>query len=247
MKTKNILYKKIATIFLTLLLILPYMSCVHASNEIQSEKGLELIKKDLEDEGTCVENELKKMLNYYKDLLNSENITDEEKVKINNLITYLNEDLYSLNNSKLFIARSASTTNNSLVLWAIAWFNNKGYKLAGELLLHALHNKTLKSTYSPVNGHRVKSSPIYYKIKESRSSNGTDIFLNSGTTIQKDLYYSIREFSWRKLTGTITITDLYDYAPGDSYSGLEQYVIDGLHRAQKEGVITPFYTKIVIN
>lgn len=126
-----------------------------------------------------------------------------------------------------------------------AWFNYNGYLLSAELLTHARENKVHNSLYTPINGYRVKQSPVYSKIMKLSSRSGTDAFPNSGTVAQRDLYYAIHKFSWSKHNNKLTIIDKYDFEKG-KYAGIAGVAVNAMYEAQQQGVITPFGIKITI-
>lgn len=104
-----------------------------------------------------------------------------------------------------------------------------------------MKNKNKNAVYSPINGSKVTKSPVFSKLKQKPyRSTGTDCFPNSGTTIQKDLYYAIHEFSWkRESSGYLIINDYYDFEEG-KYGSIEGLAIDNMYRAQVFGIITPY-------
>ncbi len=133
------------------------------------------------------------------------------------------------------------------VLAVIAWFNSKDYKLSAELLTHAMSNSSLNSRYTPVYGNRVEASTCFWNCRDEYAVySGDGEFTNSGSTEERDLYYAIHNFKWRRLqNGKIEIYDLYNYDPFDFTWSIQDIAVETMLIAQKIGVITPFYTIIV--
>ncbi len=76
---------------------------------------------------------------------------------------------------------------------------------------------------------------------------GSDTFTNTGTTFQKDLYYGIHSFYWKKENGVFTLHDVYDFINGEGYpSGIEQIAVNEMYLAQQAGELTPFLTEIIL-
>lgn len=117
--------------------------------------------------------------------------------------------------------------------------------MADELLLHARNNDTYKSRYRPIHSNYIAGSTLWQNLKKNNSSSGSAEFKNTGTLIERDLYYAIHLFDWmkeRRGNGMVMILeDLYDFGPGD-YGGIAGIAINAMYEAQMAGVLTPFYT-----
>lgn len=258
--------KNIFVIALIFMLILP--SFTFATNNSQqvgeiNKKSINLIEEDLKSKGTSVTEELNKLIRYYNKLLFTEDFSEEQISQIKSLISSLKKQiseydivsynlkinehnsLENLNKNNIHSASNTYAIPKAAVSAVIAWFNYNGYKLAAELLTHARENKVYNSLYSPINGYRVKQSPVYSKIIKLSSKSGTDSFPNSGTVTQKDLYYAIHEFSWSKHNIRLTIIDKYDFPKG-KYAGIEGIAVNAMYEAQRQGIIVPFGIKITI-
>ena len=114
------------------------------------------------------------------------------------------------------------------------------------MLTHAKDNTKLNSNYYPTNGSRVGQSSVFKSIASGTKTSGSGEFKNSGTTVDKDLYYAIHFFNFTKSSAssrTVTIRDRYDFAPGD-YSGIAGIAVDTMYKAQQAGVIIPYYVNI---
>lgn len=115
------------------------------------------------------------------------------------------------------------------------------------MLIHARDNDALDSFYSPVLGSDVTVSSVFTNIKNGSTNSGSASFPNSGTTDEKDLYYSIHSFNYRKSNSgrVVIIEDRYDYAQGSMGSSITGMVVNEMYKAQEAGVIVPYYTYIV--
>ena len=122
-----------------------------------------------------------------------------------------------------------------------------GYDLAAELLTQAKNNNILDSYYSPVLGSDVTVSSVFTSIQNGTVNSGSSAFPNSGTTDEKDLYYAIHAFNYRKSDSgrVVIIEDRYDYAQGAMGGSLTGMIVNEMYNAQVAGVIVPFYTYIV--
>ncbi|MGY3776543.1 hypothetical protein [Helcococcus sueciensis] len=205
--------------------------------------------------GTNVINELNKSIDYYENILVSEDLNNKKIVQINSIIKNLNEQInkyknysnqenYSLQNNTRAVSNAIYSTAVSAV---ISWFNAQGYVLSAELLTHARDNTSYNSLYVPYNGRRVIQSPVYKNIVQQSSTSSKGVFPNSGTVVQRDLFYSIHEFHWSKHNyGNVTIIDKYDFSKDLNYetSSIAGVAIRTMYEAQQHGVITPYGIKI---
>lgn len=125
------------------------------------------------------------------------------------------------------------------------YFEVNKYYLADELLVHAASNTRLDSQYIPINIDRITSSRVWQEIRKDKGRSGIGEFANTGTTVQKDLYYAIHLFEWsREKKGNyefLVFSDRYDFAPGD-YSSIPNVAVNAMYQAQQAGDLTPFYT-----
>lgn len=247
------LYNKRRSISLILIIIMGiivFPKNVYANKETNNfstvNNNIISIEKDLEKSNTTVVKELEESISYYRELLKNDNLTNDEIIRINTLINNLKEQIVDYKNYKLGISFRGTDDPvlSAAVSSVIAWFNNRGYRLSAELLTHAKNNDVRNSLYIPVNGGRVTYSSVYKTIAKSSANYGSSSFPKSGTEIEVDLYYAIHGFDWTKDTyGKITITDLYDFAPGQ-YKGIQGIAVDTMYMAQQKGVIVPFGIKI---
>lgn len=241
-----------------------------AINELDLEEQINYIEDELSKMDYTIEQSIKDNIALYQNLIEEGNLNYEEIIKANELIDTLEQQLEEYKeykNEKYSISlkydnyekkaekynsntKSVITTDPYKVIRATigavnAWFSAKGYVLASELLTYSLKNKNKNAVYSPINGSRVTKSPVFSKLKQKPyRSTGTDRFPNSGTTIQKDLYYAIHEFRWeRASSGYLIIRDYYDFEP-NKYSGIESIAINNMYKAQKAGIITPYNISI---
>lgn len=220
---------------------------------LHSVKAMEVVQYDAKEdvttlnelidyEGIDIEYELTDSINLYKVLLNDAK-DEETKTKLYDLIdgTTLLLDEYTAN--KKLRANPA----NAAVVSVIAYFNNKGYSLSKELLVHATQNSNKYSTYKPVNGSVVKLLSIFRNIALGSSTSGSSSFPNQGSTAERDCYYAIHAFRYTKSSSSsrsVTVKDYYDFAKGD-YSGPAGIAVDAMYNAQINGSIVPFHVEIL--
>ena len=108
-----------------------------------------------------------------------------------------------------------------MVAAVIAYFGSCGYELSCELLIHARDNNKLDSVYTPVNWNRINASGVVGRLKSGKeSTSGSAVFENTGSTIEKDLYYAIHCFNYTfdAQKHIFTLTDRYDYAFSNEYT-----------------------------
>jgi len=211
-------------------------------------KNVEILENELKANNTDVVAQLQNQISRLKTKKNTVK-NEKDKDKIDRLISTTESMVDMYNNDKSGITAQSKIDDPTIrdeIAAVVAYFDLKGYSLASELLEHAYDNDDLDSIYSPVYGDRVEDSPVFKRIAKNSSKQGSDIFPNSGSTIQKDLYYAIHEFYYLKNDSTITISDLYDFAPG-TYGGIAGVAINAMYEAQQLGVLVPFYTYIEVN
>ncbi len=246
---KNKLLRLISCLLVAILLI-PTVEVFAQTNERDIEQivvnNLSAIETDLKNNNTDVVLEISKMINSYERILESPS-EDTDIESVNRLIDTLSEmlDEYRLYQSGI-VPMDSEQGFGAAIAAVVAWFNLQGYSLSAELLTHARDNTVLYSDYSPVNGYLVKNSNVFQQIALGTSTSGSGAFEKSGTSNDYDLYYSIHSFYYSKIrysSRTVTIRDIYDFAPGD-YSGIAGITIDTMYKAQEAGVIVPFNTVI---
>ncbi|SET15506.1 hypothetical protein [[Clostridium] polysaccharolyticum] len=175
----------------------------------------------------------------------------EKKEEIQKLIDSVDGIIYeySKENSRvsLLSISAADVIYTEPIAIVLAYFKKCGYKLAAELLAHSYGNQKKYSFYCPQYGARVKMSAVFKSIAKGNSTVGSDSFPNSGTTVDKDLYYAIHRFKYAKSSSTSTavhITDLYDY-DDDNYTSIAGIAVSIMSDAEDAGVLVPYYTQIV--
>jgi hypothetical protein len=231
------------------------MTDIEASNTLtinkELEKNIALIEQDLNNQGSDIETGLRDfILLLEQEKNNTNNAEDINKLKrlintINSLLDdYVNYE-YNTNMADSISAKVSNPVYTVAIAAAITWFSNNGYLLSAELLAHMQENTTYMSTYHPYYGTRVLASPLMGQIMMGSASHGSDVFENSGTTQQKDLYYSIHSFYWKKTTSEFTLHDVYDYAAGD-YDGIQEIAVNTMYLAQEAGELTPYLNEIII-
>lgn len=203
------------------------------------------IEHNLAPNGTSVETELAKLIKDYQEKQEHANLNPAEKVQLDALINQVRKQLtdymeYKTNSTE---RGRYDAVYSPAVAAAVAAFASQQYILAAELLTHAQQNSALNSHYSPVNGDRVTSSPIFQALRKSSTRHGSAEFPNSGNTIQRDLYYAIKKFDWSRTGSYITITDRYDFGKRDLDS-VEGVAIEIMYQAQQAGVLVPYYVSI---
>ncbi|MDD3172476.1 MAG: hypothetical protein PHF63_02195 [Herbinix sp.] len=220
----------------------------------QLNNNVMLIEQDLNNHGSSVEKGLGDFISLLeKEKKKATNTEDTSKLQslidtTNNLLTVYKNYKNDTNNS-YYTSDVASSSSNPIYSVAIAavitWFANNGYLLSAELLAHMDENTTNGAIYHPYFGTRVLSSPLYGQIMLSSDWHGTGEFTNTGTTIQKDLYYGIHNFYWKKEANVFTLHDIYDYALGD-YDGMQEIAVNTMYLAQEAGELVPFLDEIII-
>lgn len=229
-------------------------SCITyaAENVVEAEvmkEDMEIIEEELRQKDTSVCNELEEIIS---DLENKKNQTTDkyEIEKIQALIDTTNElkgDYLSYSDGIAPIGVT-NPIYSPMVAAVIAYFGSCGYELSCELLIHARDNNRLDSVYSPVNGNRINASGVVGRLKSGKNStSGSGVFENTGSTVEKDLYYAIHCFNYTfdAQKHIFTLTDRYDYAFSDEYTGVAGVAVNEMFLAQQNGVLVPYYVKIV--
>lgn len=238
--------KAIITFMVLTITVFSVSPAVHA--EVSPfNNDVEIIEGYLEEENTDVKAELDELRSEYAALLHTLK-TKEEVDKVNDLIKTLDEITVDYEDSLSRNPNSRLPGDYAPAVAAvIAYFNANGYKLSSELLVHMRSNSSVGSTYVPTYGYYVQSSAVFRNISRGGSISGTAAFPNSGTTRERDLYYGIHNFYWRKSsagTRTVKITDLYDYAKSNEYTGVAGVAVNTMYAAQQAGYLTKYYVNI---
>ncbi len=237
--------------------------------DLYQEKTIALIAEDLANNNTDIENELNKQIEQYEKML--ENEMSDEYEKINSLISttrllkssllispeyrvydnYINANFFQSSDAVVNIIYSASIDLSFWVSTAIAYFSLSGYNLSAELITHAYNNQVVGSYYTPVYASRVLASQVTYDVASANLISGAHAFPNSGSTYEKDLYYSIHKFKYNKTTSNskiINLEDTYDFESHNSdYSDIENYAVDRVYEAMQAGIIKSFELRITID
>lgn len=195
----------------------------HTDVRSELEKAIDRLSADLENESDIeMKNKLIALISETQDLLD-------------NYSNYYN--VYSLNNS--------NEESYKLIVTAVcAYFNMQEYYLSYELLAHMEMNNTLNSSYVPYYGYRVNSYPVTANLRLKFNTSGSAEFPNEGTTIQKDLYYSIHNFNYSMTSAGLRITDRYDFDGDLIYVEFADLAVDTMARLQEVGYLTPYYVYI---
>lgn len=255
---KNTLKKSISVLLATTMLLSTNMVTYageaispQASSEmdVRLENNLKTIETALEEQGTTVSQELKIAIGRLEEE-KARAGSMEDKNKIQALIDTTKELEISYNNyTSGVVTRGIDHPVLTPAVAAVAtYFSSSGYLLSFELLVHAQDNNVLDSNYVPYYGDRILSSPVVMKIKQGgKDASGSSSFENSGTQVQKDLYYAIHAFNYTfvRNTGKFNLTDRYDFAYGD-YEGIAGAAINTMWQAQVIGVLVPYYVKITV-
>lgn len=243
--------KNVTKLVCALMAVLLFFYAFHfegaAADPIESSKlFMAEIENELREESTDVISELEELVLHYSNLIATTSEYDTiEKLQALISTTYELIDDYkeyqNLDRGSFHIIYSAE------VAAVIAAFNALGYDLAAELLTQAKNNNILDSYYSPVLGSDVTVSSVFTSIQNGTVNSGSSAFPNSGTTDEKDLYYAIHAFNYRKSDSgrVVIIEDRYDYAQGAMGGSLTGMIVNEMYNAQVAGVIVPFYTYIV--
>lgn len=234
----------------TLVIAMFYSDSVFAADNrvLKTIRYIEILEKELSNNGTSVELELDKALQYYQNLLldRSSNLQDKNKILTQIEIIKKQKDNYISYKSGIVERGKKHPVYSAAISTICSYFLLKTYLLSFELLSHAADNNSLDSPYRPIQGTRVMHSPLFNKIKSSKSKRGTGEFLpDPKDPCLQDLHYAIKKFSWVKKSphGIVTILDRYDFAVAN-YDGLTNAAVNLMYMAQVEGVIVPF--KVII-
>lgn len=217
-------------------------------SDVEKDETLivENLKKELEAQDINVEYELNKTVKELKlQLLAEQDLNEIEK--INNLIfgaeKLLDEYIRSKNGASTY-----ANPPNSAVPIVVAYFSNKNYVLARELLLQATLNSNKSSTYIPTHGSIIKNTQVIRSIANGGITSGSSIFSSTSTVQEADCKYALHKFNFSKATPsmkTVKVTDYYDYESGD-YDGLEGLAVDAMANAQKNGSLVPYHVSITV-
>lgn len=222
------------------------LSSSKTSAEMQMEENVEAIEAELNRQGTSVVDGL---TNAIQRLQEEKEMCDTaaEQNKVQSIIDTTENLLQEyINYSSGISAQGVDHPVYTPAVAAVAsYFSASGYWLSFELLTHAQDNNILDSTYVPHFGSLIKDSIVVRRIVTAATASGTGEFPNSGSTMDKDLYYAIHNFSYtfNKTTRVFTLNDRYDFAWGD-YSGIAGAAVDTMYMAQLAGVLVPYYVKI---
>lgn len=143
-------------------------------------------------------------------------------------------------------------TYRAAIAAIITYFNINGYHLSAELLNHATYDSR-GGQYNPYFGNRAQGTTAYQNLRKSiltsgrNSGSGSSSFPNTGTQMDRDLYYAVHLYNYSYSGSVFTVSDVYDFAPGHHYSGLAGTAIDLCYMAQTIGVIVPFVTIIKLS
>ncbi|HHT66928.1 MAG TPA: hypothetical protein GX010_01675 [Erysipelotrichaceae bacterium] len=180
-------------------------------------------------------------------------------------VTSLREIAELARNSDFLGTRS---TDDVIVIGALAYFALNKYDLSYELLAHAFDDVVEQSPnyYVPVHGYRVFQSDLTYLIANDPSNTplgfiannpeleGTYIFDDGngaknirypsiGNSYEQDLRFAIQTFDFTKTNKKVTIKDRYDFEP-NKFDGLEGYVINYLYSLQLQEILKVYDFRI---
>ncbi len=220
---------------------------VPASVHAESNEFIKLVSQELKAQDTSIVTELQRQIDKYASMME---LSKGEKIKkLESLINTTYELIDQYESYSLSSRGTYHAVYSAEVAAAIAVFSSLGYDLSAELLTHAKDNDKLDSRYIPVYDNNVPSSPVFINIRDGSVDFGSGAFPNSGTSDQKDLYYAIHSFNYRKSTSgrVVIIEDRYDFEQGSLGSSFTGMIVDQMYAAQEAGVIVPYYVYIVQN
>ncbi len=204
------------------------------------------VEEELQKMGTTVEEELSRSIKNLRN--NSANLDDKDSAKFDDLAV-TNEMLLSRiehfkSNEYEGVLENSEVPPIITVVAAIAWFVANGYDLSMELLSHAASNPNEFSTYEPVYGGRVFSSPLVINAILGTTPTDRLLFESNATTIERDLYYSLHGCNYRKDSfNVVEISDIYDFGT-DGFSGFLLQIIEAMIAAHEEGTISYYNVRI---
>ena len=213
----------------------------------QIEENMKYIEEYLVANGTSVEDEMLKFIALLQLKLSTANKGNQDKFRdLINVSQSLLDD-YSNYKNDVITRGGYHPVLSPAVAAIVTFFSASGYYLSAELLVHAKDNNILDSTYYPGFGSNVLYSSVTTSIRSSNATSGSNAYPNSGSTVEKDLYYAIHRFSWEKnYNNQITIKDRYDYDVTQNYAGIQGVATDTMYLAQTLGVIVPFQVRIIV-
>lgn len=218
---------------------------------LRAEKMLDYIDTELSKNNSNVVIELDKQVIKYESMLAVET-SEEQRNKIQRLIETTRElteenQAYSERNgyadNEFYSDRGHISRSNEVVYFeeslpaTIAYFSLKGYDLAAELLTHMRDNTKIYSLYEPVYGSRIIATQQFWDIANGSSTEGSNEFPYNVSVCEKDVFYSIGKYNFKKSENgkIVTITDTYDFEAKSApniYNEKEQYMINQMYYAQ---------------
>ncbi len=203
------------------------------------------------------------MSDEYISMLSDPTLSAEQKNDIEEMISCLQDEIQeysSFSKERLQLQSNKSSSKiitkvgtpqdkyyDAAITTVTAWFQMKGYKLSAELLTHNRANKKRNSLYLPIYGSRVCESPLFGKLRKSSNRFGSSAFPNQGSTVERDLYYSIHRFNWSRTGSYVTITDTYDWSQDKSYTSIVGIAVNTMYAAQQRGILIPYKISITRN
>jgi len=235
--------------------------CTQESIEFTQET-MAVVNEELATMGVDVMSVLAEQKEYYTEWLKSAELYMKPRIqqRLNAVLDSI--DWMTASYSQMD-ARIAPTNFHIIYTPAViamaAGFWARGWRLADELLTHARVNNSYNSDYSPVHGTRVRNVSLFTNtVAFSDNIVGARGFANPGmwslsNLYEQDLFFGIHEFNYKKSMHSnthvnIMIRDRYDFdhlTGAVGYGNAMIYEFNNLmYRAQRAGVLTPFFTVI---
>lgn len=219
-------------------------------DEINQEiiRNIDVFDEYFNENGITVESELLKEKARVEALFESEK-NQEERSKLQNLINAYDEMIINYNESILLYDTGISTNGVYHPVYSVAvasivtYFTFMKYYLSAELLTYAKTTSTgglLKPSQANIINKTSELARIKNAIRGQESGSGYGEFKKGGAAADNDLYYAIHFCDYSYDRGKLTITDYYDFAFDDTYSGLAGTAVDTMAMAQLLGVIVPY-------
>ena len=207
---------------------------------------MDMLENELAKNNTTALDQLDNQLSRYETMLSNGEYNDMETMQ--SLIA-TTEDLIAkyeeYDRSKMMRAKTHPTYTPMISL-ANAYFESQDYYLSSELLLAAKNNDEYGKLYKIQRTDIIKAGKVFEKLAFGTSISGESKFITSGSTIDDDLYFSIREFSYTKNmpnSRAVTIIDTYDFdKPKQTETTLDK-ILDLFHKAEVAGALVPFKIK----
>lgn len=215
-----------------------------------AQETIAIIEDELQANGTNIQRVLTELMTNYDNLSRSAETKEEQQQcaflaeSLQTIIDDYNECSACLRDSSIIDAAEEAYLKTAVAA-VITWFTGHGLNLAAELLITARENTDEDMVYLPFNKSGILYSPVVSELIKKGRPSGSGEFPSDG---DRDLYYAIHLFNYRRTNQTFVLTDVYDYELGDqSYpDSITDIAVDTMARAQLAGIIVPYTVRLPI-